>query len=45
MEKVKYMLDNTNMSISDILDRVGLEKSNYFYNNIQKILRHFLKHI
>ncbi len=36
MEKVKYYLDNTNMQINEILDKVGLEKSNYFYTTFKK---------
>ncbi|MBL4934622.1 AraC family transcriptional regulator [Clostridium sp. YIM B02515] len=36
MEKVKYFLDNTNLPINEILERVGLERSNYFYTTFKK---------
>ena len=36
MEKVKYLLDTTTMNINNILEKSGIEKSNYFYTNFKK---------
>lgn len=36
MEKIKYELENSNLSINDILEKCGIEKSNYFYTCFKK---------
>jgi YesN/AraC family two-component response regulator len=36
MEKVKQLLDTGNLSTNEILDKSGLEKTNYFYTTFKK---------
>ena len=36
MEKVGFYLQNTNLSVDKIIDKVGLEKSSYFYTCFKK---------
>ena len=36
MEKLKTLLESSNMDINDMLDEIGLEKSNYFYTLFKK---------
>lgn len=36
MQHLKELLDNTEASLSEILDKVGMEKSNYFYTLFRK---------
>ncbi|QJD86845.1 helix-turn-helix domain-containing protein [Cohnella herbarum] len=36
MEKIKHDLENSSMPINDILEKCGIEKSNYFYTSFKK---------
>ncbi|WP_308635204.1 AraC family transcriptional regulator [Paenibacillus silvisoli] len=36
MEKIRSYLETTNLPINDILEKCGLEKSNYFYTTFKK---------
>lgn len=36
MQHLKELLDTTSLSLSEILDRVGMEKNNYFYTLFRK---------
>ena len=35
MEKVAYYLQTTSLPLSKILDKVGMEKNNYFYTRFK----------
>lgn len=36
MEKLAYYLQNTDLPLTEILDRIGMEKNNYFYTRFKK---------
>ncbi|REE87425.1 cache domain-containing protein [Paenibacillus taihuensis] len=36
MEKIRYYLESTSLPINDILEKCGIEKSNYFYTTFKK---------
>ena len=35
MEKVAYYIQNTTLPLSKILEKVGMEKNNYFYTRFK----------
>lgn len=36
MEKLAYYLQNTDLPLTEILDKIGMEKNNYFYTRFKK---------
>ena len=36
MERLAYYLQNTDLPLTEILDRIGMEKNNYFYTRFKK---------
>lgn len=36
MERLAYYLQNTDLSLAEILNRIGMEKNNYFYTRFKK---------